>query len=94
MDENNIAEHENKKTTLDNLKNVDLLTVDRDELVDIRDVKINTDLPQEERMKDFVKQIKNPYCYKHGKYTVKLSFDETSGRTLQELLEAYIQLKL
>ncbi len=94
MDENNIAEHENKKTTLDDLKNVDLLTVDRDELVDIRDVKINTDLPQEERMKDFVKQIKNPYCYKHGKYTVKLSFDETSGRTLQELLEAYIQLKL
>ena len=62
MDENNIAEHENKKTTLDDLKNVDLLTVDRDELVDIRDVKINTDLPQEERMKDFVKQIKNPYC--------------------------------
>lgn len=94
MDENNIVEHENKKTTLDDLKNVDLLTVDRDELVDIRDVKINTDLPQEERMKDFVKQIKNPYCYKHGKYTVKLSFDETSGRTLQELLEAYIQLKL
>lgn len=94
MDEHNITENENKKTTLDDLRNVDLLTVDRDELVDIRDVKINTDLPQEERMKDFIKQIKNPYCYKHGKYTVKLSFDETSGRTLQELLEAYIQLKL
>ncbi len=94
MDEHNITDNENKKTTLDNLKNVDLLTVDRDELVDIRDVKINTDLTQEERINNFVKQIKNPYCYKHGKYTVKLSFDETSGRTLQELLEAYIQLKL
>lgn len=94
MDEHNITENENEITTLDELKNVDLLAVDRDTLVDIRNVKINTDLPQEERMMDFVKQIKNPYCYKHGKYTVKLSFDETSGRTLQELLEAYIQLKL
>ena len=79
---------------LETLKNVDLHTVNRDELVDIREVKINTDLPREERMLDFVKQIKNPYCYKHGKYTVKVSFDDEVGRTLQDLLGAYIQMKL
>lgn len=94
MDEINISEIKKIRSTLESLKEVDLHTVNRDELVDIRDVKINTELPREERMIDFVKQIKNPYCYKHGKYTVKVSFDETSGRTLQNLLEAYIQLKL
>ena len=34
--------------------------IDRDKLVDIRDVIINTDLPKEERIKDYVRQIKNP----------------------------------
>ena len=36
--------------------------IDRDKLVDIRDVVINTDLPKEERIKDYIRQIKNPYC--------------------------------
>ena len=94
MEKLNVSEIRELRTTLESLKEVDLQTVDRDELVDIRDVKINTELPREERLMDFVKQIKNPYCYKHGKYTVKVSFDESSGRTLQELLEAYIQLKV
>ena len=34
--------------------------IDRNKLVDIRDVVINTDLPKEERIKDYVRQIKNP----------------------------------
>ena len=34
--------------------------IDRNKLVDIRDVIINTDLPKEERIKDYVRQIKNP----------------------------------
>ena len=34
--------------------------IDRDKLVDIRDVIINTDLPKEERIKDYIRQIKNP----------------------------------
>ena len=33
--------------------------IDRNKLVDIRDVIINTDLPKEERIKDYVRQIKN-----------------------------------
>ena len=34
--------------------------IDRNKLVDIRDVIINTDLPKEERIKDYIRQIKNP----------------------------------
>ena len=39
------------------MKEVDIRTVDRKRLVDIKDVKINTDLPDTERMMDFVQQI-------------------------------------
>jgi len=36
-------------------------------LVDIRDVVIDRDLPKEERIKSYLQQIKNPYCFKVGK---------------------------
>ena len=48
--------------------------INRDELVDIATVKINTDLPVEERIKDYIKQIKNPYCYLCNGVVVRISF--------------------
>jgi len=36
-----------------------------DALADIRDVKINTDLPQKERVKSYIQQIKNPFQMRH-----------------------------
>ena len=41
---------------IEKLKNISL-----DELVDIRDVKVNMKLSKEERIKDYIRQIKNPY---------------------------------
>ena len=37
-----------------------------EELVDIRDVKIDRTLPSDERIRSFIEQIKNPYCFKVG----------------------------
>ena len=74
------------------MKNIDLDTVNRDELVDIRDVKVNTALPKLERAIDFICQIGNPYCYKHGKYVVKVGFSDTEV-SLEERLAGYILSK-
>ena len=66
--------------TLEQLKAmqaVDVRTVDPATLRDIRDVTVNTDLPKQERILDFMRQIGNPYCYRHGKYVVKISFADT-----------------
>lgn len=52
-------------------------------LVDIRDVRINRELPQEERVKSFVEQIRNPYCFKVGPVVVNVSFSD-SGATLND----------
>ena len=60
------------------------------ELVDIRDVSINRELPKEERIADFVSQIKNPYLFKCGKYIVKASFSE-NGQTLEDCIKGLIK---
>lgn len=61
-----------------------------EELVDIRGVSINRDLPKDERIADFVSQIKNPYLFKCGKYTVRASFTE-NGQTLEECIKGLIK---
>lgn len=66
--------------------------IDRDSLVDIETVTVDTSLPKEERMRDFLRQVKNPYLYRHGKYVVKLTFSETDV-TLEELMADYIRSK-
>ena len=42
------------------------------ELVDIRDVHIDSKLPQEERIRSFIRQVKNPYRFKVGDITVNI----------------------
>jgi len=74
------------------MQNVDFRTVDPAGLRDIRDVKVNTDLPKRERILDFIRQIGNPYCYRHGKYVVKVSFTDTDV-TLEDRMLSYIRSK-
>ncbi len=57
-----------------------------DELVDIRDVKIDRALPVEDRIISYVQQIKNPYMFKVGDIVVKVSYTK-DGPSLQELVE-------
>jgi len=40
------------------------------ELVDIRDVSVDKNLPKQERIAEYIRQIKNPYRYKCGKFTI------------------------
>lgn len=81
---------DNNSIDLDALKKVDLNTVDRETLKDIRDVKIDMSLPREERIMDFINQIGNPYCYRCGKVVVKVSFADTDV-TLEERIEQYLK---
>ncbi len=75
---------------LEEMSRIDIRTVDPDTLVDIRDVKINHELPKEERILDYIRQIKNPYCFKHGKIIVKVSFSDTED-TFEQRFESYLR---
>lgn len=74
------------------MRDVDVRTVDPATLRDIRDVKVNTGLPKRERILDFIRQIGNPYCYRHGKYVVKISFTDTDV-TLEDRMLSYLRSK-
>ena len=72
------------------MKNIDIRTVVPKDLVERQSVKVDMSLPREERIKQYIKQIKNPYCYLDGDVVVKVSFRE-EGVTLEQRLEAYIR---
>ena len=44
------------------------------EQVDIRDIEIDKSLPLEERVRSYVEQIKDPYCFKVGDVVVRVSY--------------------
>lgn len=75
---------------IDRMQSVDLKTVDRSTLKDIREVEINQELPKKERILDFIRQIGNPYCYQYGKYVVKVSFCKTEA-TLEDRMLSYLR---
>ena len=52
-------------------------------LVDIREVTVDRELSREDRIAEFVRQIKNPYRFKCGRFTVHASFASV-GATLEE----------
>lgn len=78
------------KLDLQALKQVDVRTVDPATLVDIREIDIDTSLVKEERMRKFVRQVKNPYCFKVGKVAVSVGFSN-DGVTFEQRMEHYLQ---
>lgn len=60
-----------------------LISKDLSELVDIRDVNIDTSLPVEERIRSYIEQVKDPYCFRVGDVKVRVSFSDTN-RTLTD----------
>ena len=78
---------------LKEMAQIDIHTVEKESLVSAEDVQIHTELsdrelPQEERIADYIRQIKNPYCYLSNGVIVKISF---AGRdTLEECLSRCI----
>jgi len=65
--------------------------IDKENLVDIRDVKINQDLPVTDRILEFIAMTKNPYLYKYGDKVVRISFAETDV-TFEERMKGYFEM--
>ena len=70
---------------LDSLKNVDIENFNIDDLVDLRDIRVDKNCSVQSKIISFVEQIKNPYFFKVGNIAVKLNFDD-EGPTFQERL--------
>lgn len=70
------------------MEHITAKTVDRSLLKDIRNVVIDTSKPCKERIKGYIEQIGNPYCYLDDGVVVEIGYANT-GVSLQERLVAY-----
>ena len=76
--------------TLEQMRSVDIRTVDRGELVDATGLLVDIDLPKIERMISVKNYLGNPYCFTCGKIVVKLEYAKTSA-TIDDRVESYMR---
>jgi hypothetical protein len=60
-------------------------------LVDIRDVQVDSSLPKHERIAEYIRQIKNPYRFKCGAFTVSVKYAD-NGVTLEDCLKRIVAI--
>ena len=76
--------------TIEEMKNIDIRTVDPETLVDVTTIEIVETLPREERIKDYLRKVKNPYCFRVGDVVVKCSYSN-DGVTLRDRFEQLVR---
>ncbi|MGO4943688.1 DUF6870 family protein [Streptococcus alactolyticus] len=62
------------KEKLAEMADIDIRTVSKDSLVDIDSIQVDPDLSTKDKVKSYIEQIKNPYCYVSHGIVVKVSF--------------------
>lgn len=71
--------------TVQEMQAVDVRTVDKGALVDIAAVTLDESLPRQERIREYIRQIKNPYCYLSNGIVIKVSF--AGKRSIEDCLK-------
>ncbi len=69
----------------------DIEKINVENLMDISSVKIDDTLSKEEKIKQFLKQIKNPYLCKCGDMIIHSVFSDTDV-TLEERVKQYLKM--
>lgn len=75
---------------LEKMASVDIRTVDINTLTDIRNIKIDTKLPVEEKLASFAEQTNNIYLHRIGDYVVKVKFQE-EGSGIDDKMKEYLR---
>lgn len=74
------------KTALGYCRYADLMACDPAQLVDLRDVRIDTSRPLSERMDAFVQQVHNPYLFKVDGLVIKATYLPHVSRRLSDAI--------
>lgn len=77
-----------EKGQLEQMRDQDIYEIEKSDLVDIADIKIDQSAPVAERVRSLLRQVKNPYCYLCNGMVVKVSF---SGEcSMEDAIRHYI----
>ena len=66
------------------MKDRDIRTIEQHELQELPQDAVEHGLPQEERLKNLLEKVGNPYCYLDNGIIVKLNFAPRGSSTLSE----------
>jgi hypothetical protein len=64
-------------------------TITNADLVDIRDIRVDANLSKFERIAEYVRQIKDPYHFKCGEYTVSVKYAD-NGVKFEDCLKRIV----
>lgn len=71
-----IQEIEKLESKINQCKNMNIEDIDYDDIDNIDDITINSDIPPEDRIINFLNSTKNPYFFRINDTIVKFSFSE------------------
>ena len=75
---------------LSSMKSVDIRTVDKSTLTDLRDIRIAKDDQNRLDIEDLYKQTSNFYCYRVGDIVVGFDYTD-NGRSVNDLFSMMVQ---
>jgi hypothetical protein len=75
---------------LKELSEVDIETVNKNELVDANEIILDYSIPQVQRIDYLLAKLKNPYCFKVGEIAVKIGFNE-NGKSFEDAFLAILK---
>ncbi|HIT89131.1 MAG TPA: hypothetical protein IAC41_01750 [Candidatus Merdenecus merdavium] len=78
---------------LDAMSEQSIETLEKEELVDISTINIRKDLTHENKILDFLGQIRNPYCFRCGDVPVRVCFSKSGTNLETALQELFIRTR-
>ena len=75
------------------MKQLSIKECDKEQLTDLSSIEIDREKSRQERMLDYLRQVKNPYYFRVGDVAVRLVFDE-DGRSFQQCMEELVQANI
>ena len=79
---------------LEQLRAVDVRSIDKNDLIDLNQVTIDETKPVPERVAEFMRQIQNPYCFRIGDVAIKVVYKENGPSFQQNMIDMLQQYEV
>lgn len=76
---------------LNRMRHMDIMELDREQLADIEDIKIDTGKSVESRVRSFMEQAGNPFALNVGEYILQFGYMEDTEETLDDRMALLVR---
>ena len=83
-----------KAIEFEEMKKVDIRTVELNILEDLDKIEVDKSLTKEERLLDFITKIKNPFCFIRNGMVVKTSYSNTKDSLEDKLVQLCLSMEV